>query len=137
MYAKARQIGKTYTEVVDFGPFYVCNFDGEKGTSRGQFPAVGKATNQIHNMFEDEFDKPVITMTSGSTFMTIRVSDDIKGFSVPTFCTEWINKKIPHTGAEGGGHEHAGSIKFVEYARKEVSKLFIDYLKEIAQKNKN
>lgn len=132
MYEKVKVIGKAYSKVEDVGAFYIVDFDGEKGTSRGQFPAVGKSTNQIHKMFEEELDKPVITMTQGSTFLTIRVSDDIKGFSVPEFCSEWINKKIPHTGAEGGGHEHAGSIKFVEYARDEVISLFKDYLKTIA-----
>lgn len=134
MYAGVRKIGEHYTKIEDYGPFYVCDFDGEKGTSRGQFPAVGKATNQIHNMFENKLDKPVITMTNGSTFLTIRVGDDIKGFSVPEFCSEWINKKIPHTGAEGGGHEHAGSVKFVEYAREEVLDLFREYLRDIAKK---
>ena len=132
MYAKTRRIGKHYTKVEDFGPFYVCDFDGEKGTLRGQFPAVGKSTNQIHSMFEEELDKPVVTMTSGSTFLTIRVSDEIKGFSVPYFCSEWIDKRISHTGAEGGGHEHAGSVKFVEYARDEVIGLFKEYLREIS-----
>jgi RecJ-like exonuclease len=134
LYAKTRQIGKAYSKVTDYGKFYVVEFDGEKGTSRGQFPAVGKSTNLIHAMHEEELDKPVVTMTNGSTFLTIRVGDDIKGFSVPFFCTEWIDKKIPHTGAEGGGHEHAGSVKFVEYAREEVINLFKDYLKEINDK---
>lgn len=133
-FKETRSIGKHYSNVIDMGKFYVVEFDGEKGTSRGQFPAVGLATNQIHAMFEEELDKPVVTMTEGSTFLTIRVGDDIKGFSVPEFCTEWINKKIPHTGADGGGHEHAGSVKFVEYARKEVIALFKEYLKDIATK---
>lgn len=134
LYDKVKVIGKHYSVVEDFGPFYVVSFDGEKGTSRGQFPAVGKSTNQVHSMFEEELDKPVVTMTNGSTFLTIRVGDDIKGFSVPYFCSEWINKKIPFTGAEGGGHEHAGSVKFVEYARDEVINLFKEYLHEIAKK---
>jgi RecJ-like exonuclease len=133
LYEKVRTIGKHYSKVEDYGPFYVVEFDGEKGTSRGQFPAVGKSTNEIHNMFEEKLDKPVITMTNGSTFLTIRVGDSIQGFSVPYFCTEWINKKIPFTGAEGGGHEHAGSIKFVEYAKDDVIGLFKEYLKEISK----
>lgn len=131
LYAKTKKIGKAFAKVNDYGKFYVVEFDGEKGTSRGQFPAVGKSTNLIHSMFEEELDKPVITMTSGSTFLTIRVSDDITGFSVPAFCTEWIDTKIPQTGAEGGGHEHAGSIKFVEYARNDVINLFKEYLHHI------
>ena len=134
LYEKVKKIGKAYSTVEDYNTCYIVHFDGEKGTSRGQFPAVGKATNQIHKMFEEELDKPIITMTSGSTFLTIRVSDEIKGFSVPEFCSQWIDVKIPETGAEGGGHEHAGSIKFVEYARDDVIELFRQYLKYIAEK---
>jgi len=127
-------IGKHYSKVEDMGKFYLVEFEGEKGTSRGQFPAVGLATNQIHAMFEKDLDKPVITMTYGPTFLTIRVGDDIKGFSVPEFCRDWINEKIPHTGADGGGHEHAGSVKFVEYAKDEVLDLFKKYIADIAKK---
>ena len=133
-FAETKAIGKHYSKVTDLGKIYLVEFEGEKGTSRGQFPAVGLATNQIHAMFEKELDKPVITMTTGSTFLTIRVGDDIKGFSVPSFCTEWIQKKIPHTGADGGGHEHAGSVKFVEYAKEEVLNLFKEYVKDIESK---
>ncbi len=133
-YNRVKKIAKHYSIIDDFGSFYVVNFDGERGTSRGEFPAVGKSTNQVHTMFESELDKPVITMTTGSTFLTIRVSDAIKGFSVPEFCSEWIDKKIPFTGAEGGGHEHAGSVKFVEYAKEDVINLFKEYLREIAIK---
>jgi RecJ-like exonuclease len=132
-FEKVKNIARHYSVIEDFGNFYLVNFDGEKGTSRGEFPAVGKSTNQVHKMFEDELDKPVITITSGSTFLTIRVSDSIKEFSVPYFCTNWIDKKIPFTGAEGGGHEKAGSIKFVEYAREEIITLFKKYLKEISK----
>lgn len=131
-FARVRKIAKHYSEVEDYGPFYVCHFDGEKGTGRGQFPAIGLSTNEVHRMFEEDLDKPVITMTSGSTFLTIRVGDAIKGFSVPTFCT-MIDRDIPHTAAEGGGHEHAGSVKFVEYGREEVIEEFKKYLKYIAE----
>ena len=133
LYNKTRLIGKSYSTVEDFGPFYVVQFDGEKGTARGQYPAVGKSTNLIHAQFEQELDKPVITMTSGSTFLTIRVGDDVKGFSVPQFCSDILDGPLKHTGAEGGGHEHAGSIKFVEYAKEEVVNSFLDYLKGIAK----
>ncbi|MFP4402693.1 MAG: DHH family phosphoesterase [Candidatus Nanoarchaeia archaeon] len=133
LYEKTRRIGKTYSTVEDFGPFYVVQFDGEKGTARGQYPAVGKSTNLIHAMFEEELDKPVVTMTSGSTFLTIRVGDDVKEFSIPQFCTDILEEELKHTGAEGGGHEHAGSVKFVEYAREEVIGAFLKYLKKSAE----
>ena len=132
-YNAVRKIADFYSKIEDYGAFYLVEFDGEKGTSRGQYPAVGKATNKVHLYFEEKLDKPIITMTYGSTFLTIRVSDSIKGFSVPSFCSQWIDVKIPHTSAQGGGHEHAGSVKFVEYAKLEVVELFKEYVKEIAK----
>ena len=42
--------------------------------------------------------------------------------------------KKPYLRAEGGGHERAGSIKFVEYARTELIQDFKAYLKELAKK---
>lgn len=132
-FEKVKAIAKHYSEIEDLGPFFVAHFDGEKGTVRGEFPAIGKSTNQVHKMFELQLEKPVITMTSGSTFLTIRVSDGIKNFSVPQFCSI-AAKDIPFTGVEGGGHEKAGSVKFVEYGREEVIKAFKNYLKEVAKK---
>lgn len=132
-YSAVEKVAKHYTEKEDFGPFYLMHFDGEKGTIRGEYPAIGKSTNHIHRVFETEADKPVITMTTGSTFMTIRVSDPIKEFSVPEFAS-WVSEKMPYTYAEGGGHEKAGSVKFVEYGRQEVIKAFKEYVSEIAKK---
>lgn len=133
-YSKVEKIAKHYSLKKDFGNFYLIHFDGEKGTSRGEYPAIGKSTNHIHRVFESELDKPIITVTTGSTFMTIRVSDGISNFSVPEFCSI-IGETHPHTGAEGGGHEHAGSVKFVEYGKEEVINEFFSYVESVSKKN--
>ena len=133
-YDKTEKVGKHYSEKKDFGKFYLMTFNGEKGTFRGDYPAIGKATNHIHRVFEQEMDKPVITVTHGTTFMTIRVSDAIKGFSVPEFVSQMF-KKLPHINANGGGHEHAGSVRFVEFGRDEIFDLFNKYLLSVNKKN--
>lgn len=130
LYESRWQVAKHYTEKIDFGKFYLVLFDGEKGTNRGEYPAIGKSTNHIHRKFEEELDKPIITATHGTTFMTIRCSDPIEKFSVPEFCSKYAHK-MKHTGAEGGGHEKAGSVKFVEYGREEIISAFKKYLEEL------
>lgn len=132
-YDATMKVAEHYTEKEDYGAFYLMHFDGERGTSRGEYPAIGKTTNHIHKTFEERLDKPVITMTSGSTFLTIRVSDAINHFSVPEFCSI-VSEKMSYTYAEGGGHEKAGSVKFVEYGRLDVIAEFKKYVKAVSEK---
>lgn len=132
-YAAVEKVANKYVNKTDFGSFYMIDFDGEKGTFRGEYPAIGKSTNHIHKTFEEKLDKPIVTVTHGTTFMTIRVSDGIKGFSVPEF-VQIVFDKTPYANANGGGHEHAGSVRFVEYAREDIFDLFKKYLKDISKK---
>ncbi|MFW5704801.1 MAG: DHH family phosphoesterase [Nanoarchaeota archaeon] len=133
-YEAVYEVAKHYSEKQDFGPFYLMLFNGEYGTYRGEYPAIGKSTNHIHAQFEKELDKPVITATFGSTFLTIRASDAVKEISIPDFAKNTA-KKMTYANADGGGHERAGSIKFVEYARDDIVKAFKNYLKDLAKKN--
>ena len=135
-YSAVEKVAKGYSEKEDFGAFYLNSFNGEKGTFRGGYPAIGKSTNHIHKVFENELDKPILTITHGSTFMTIRVSDEIKNFSVPEF-VQIVFEKLPNINANGGGHEHAGSVRFVEYGKEDVMKLFKEYLVEVNKKQQD
>ncbi|MCA9486519.1 hypothetical protein H6501_02580 [Candidatus Woesearchaeota archaeon] len=130
-YKQVEEVAQYYAEKEDFGPFYLIHFDGEKGTNRGEYPAVGKTTNHIHKIFEQGLDKPIVTATSGSTFLTVRVSDGISRISIPEFAGQ-IMREHPYTRAEGGGHERAGSVKFVEYGRTKVMEEFKAYLRKVA-----
>ena len=132
LYENRWQVASHYCEKIDFGPFYLMLFDGEKGTNRGEYPAIGKSTNHIHRKFEETLDKPVVTGTFGSTFLTIRAAEEIKNFNIPLFCRDYVHP-LRYTGAEGGGHEYAGSVKFVEYGRSEVIELFKKYLEKLAK----
>lgn len=129
-YKAVEKVANHYAEKKDFGGFYLISFDGEKGTFRGEYPAIGKGTNHIHKLYEEKMDKPIVTMTHGTTFMTIRVSDEILPFSVPEF-VQIVFKELPNANANGGGHEHAGSVRFIEYAREDIMKLFEKYLVDV------
>ncbi len=132
-YDMVEKVATEFAEIKDYGNFYLISFDGEKGTFRGDYPQIGKSTNHIHKTFEAKQDKPIVTMTHGSTFMTLRVSDKIKNFEVPTF-VQMVFKELPNLNANGGGHEHAGSVRFIEYGREKVLLLFDKYLKEVNSK---
>jgi RecJ-like exonuclease len=133
-YSQLWKVAEHYSKVEDYGKFYLVAFDGELGVARGEYPAVGKSTNHVHAKFEEKLDKPVITMTYGPTFVTIRVADAINGFAISEF-VEMVKKDVPFTAADGGGHERVGSIKFVEYGRDDVIALFKKYLKEVNKRN--
>lgn len=133
-YSAVLKVARHYANKIDFGKFYMYDFDGERGTFRGEYPAIGKSTNHIHRIFEEEADKPIVTVTHGTTFMTIRVSDGVKNFSVPEF-VQMVFERVPNANANGGGHEHAGSVRFVEFAREEIFNLFKEYLEQVNSKN--
>ena len=128
-----KAVANHYAEKKDFGKFYLISFDGERGTFRGEYPAIGKATNHIHKLYEAKMNKPIVTLTHGTTFMTIRVSDEILPFSVPEF-VQIVFKELANANANGGGHEHAGSVRFIEYAREDIMQLFEKYLIEVHNK---
>jgi RecJ-like exonuclease len=133
LYEGVYKTAKKYAVVEDFGPYYLVSFDGEKGTQRGEYPAIGKSTNHIHRTFESELPKPIITMTYGPTFITLRISDAVKNFAISEF-VDRIYDKMAHARVDGGGHEHAGSVKFIEYGKEEVISAFKDFVKEVAKK---
>lgn len=133
-YDAVSKVARHYANKKDYGKFYLVDFDGERGTFRGEYPAIGKSTNHIHKIFAKECDKPIITLTHGTTFMTIRVADEINHFSVPEFVQK-VFEKVPFANANGGGHERAGSVRFVEYAREDIMKLFDEYLVDVNKKN--
>ena len=129
-YKKVLNIAREFIEKKEFSGFDLFLFDGEKGTNRGEYPQIGKATNHIHRTFESENKKPIITATYGSNFITIRCSDIIENFSVIDFCN-LLGEKHKNLGAEGGGHKKAGSVKFVEYSKEKVIEIFLNYLKSL------
>ena len=61
-------------------------------------------------------DKPIVTLGNGPDFGVVRATDavnEIFGFSVNTIVDD-LKLEIPQAGIDGGGHECAGSIKYVE-----------------------
>ena len=92
--------------------------DVEKFAHKFTFPAPGKTCGFVHDKIVKELgeDKPIVTLGNGPDFGVVRATDavnEIFGFSVNTIVDD-LKLEIPQAGIDGGGHECAGSIKYVE-----------------------
>ena len=98
--------------------------DVEKYAHKFTFPAPGKTCGFVHDKIVREIgeDKPIITLGHGPDFGVLRATDSVHklfGFNVNNIVIS-LADKIPQAGIDGGGHECAGSIKYIEGLGKEV-----------------
>jgi RecJ-like exonuclease len=98
--------------------------DVEKYAHKFTFPAPGKTCGFVHDKIVKELgeDKPIITLGHGPDFGVLRATDTVHqlfGFNVNNIVIS-LADKIPQAGIDGGGHECAGSIKYIEGLGKEV-----------------
>lgn len=102
--------------------------DVEKYAHKFTFPAPGKTCGYVHDQMVQEYgeETPIITLAYGPDFGVIRATDAVNemfGFNLNTIILKLI-EEIPEAGVDGGGHECAGSLKFVEGLSKEVLQAF-------------
>ncbi len=98
--------------------------DVEKYAHKFTFPAPGKTCGYVHDQMVQKYgeEKPIITLAYGPDFGVIRATDavnEIFGFNLNNIVSK-LMEEIPEAGVDGGGHECAGSLKFVEGLSKEV-----------------
>ena len=109
--------------------------DVEKYAHKFTYPAPGKTTGYVHDKLvqEKSEEEPIMTLANGPDFAVIRATEVIKNdyeFNLNNVITK-IQEEIPQAGADGGGHEVAGSLKFVEGLQEEVLELFINEVKNL------
>lgn len=109
--------------------------DVEKYAHKFTYPAPGKTTGYVHDKIVQEKgeDQPIMTLANGPDFAVLRATEVIKNdfdFNLNNVITK-IQQDLPQAGADGGGHEVAGSLKFVEGLRDEVLELFIKEVKDL------
>ncbi|GCC11769.1 hypothetical protein IPdc08_01828 [archaeon] len=77
----------------------------------------------LHDIKAKENSKRrTVTLAYGPDFVILRATEDVSrdmGLNVNIFVKE-LSEELPQAGIDGGGHEVAGSIKFVEGYRKPV-----------------
>lgn len=98
--------------------------DVEKFAHKFTFPAPGKTCGFVHDKIVKEIgeDRPIITLGHGPDFGVIRATDVVNekfGFNINNIIAD-LAKDIPSAGIDGGGHECAGSVKYIEGLGEEV-----------------
>jgi len=102
--------------------------DVEKYAFKFTYPAPGKTTGYVHDTIVKKYgeETPIVTLAYGPDFGVIRATNavnEVFGFNLNTIITKLIGE-IPEAGIDGGGHECAGSLKFVEGLSKRVLEAF-------------
>ena len=116
---------------------YVNMLDVEKYAHKFTFPAPGKTCGFVHDRIIKELgeDKPIVTLGHGPDFGVFRATDAVNehyGFNVNDIVTA-IAEKVPQAGVDGGGHECAGSIKFIEGLGEEVLFKVIEEIQSLSK----
>jgi RecJ-like exonuclease len=98
--------------------------DVEKYAHKFTYPAPGKTTGFVHDKMVKKYGEeiPVVTLSYGPDFGVIRATDAVNekfGFNLNTIILK-LADEIPEAGIDGGGHECAGSLKYVEGLSKKV-----------------
>lgn len=117
--AKQEKIGKTTFQSIEID---------ETFPGFGFFPKPGRAVGLIHDNYQKE-KKVTNLVTAGimKTAITLRATDEAN-FSVHELL-KLLQKKLPNSFADGGGHKNAGSITFIPGRKKEVVMVLKDFIK--------
>jgi len=89
-----------------------------------EYPSPGKTVGIAHKMNKG----PRITLGFSKDMITFRI--DGVPFSVVN-ALKALKKKIPYGNINGGGHNYAGTIKFIPAVEKEVRKELIKHIKSV------
>ncbi|MFW9921967.1 MAG: OB-fold nucleic acid binding domain-containing protein [Candidatus Thorarchaeota archaeon] len=102
--------------------------DVERFARKFEFPSPGKTTGAVHDtLCKENPNKAVITLGLGPDFVVLRSQGVLINF--PKIITN-LKKKLPQAGADGGGHEVVGTVKFIEGMQVEV----LEFLKKAFSK---
>ena len=112
--------------------------DVEKFAHKFTFPAPGKTCGFVHDHVIKELgeDEPIVTLGHGPDFGVFRATDAVNeqyGFNVNEIVTKMI-EKVPQAGVDGGGHECAGSIKYIEGLGDEVLYKVVEEIQSLSKK---
>jgi archaea-specific RecJ-like exonuclease len=103
-------------------------------TQRGKYPTPGKVLGMVHDHLVDEKDpQPVLSLGYFLDGVIIRATHPV--LPVPSLLTK-LQNELPLANVDGGGHEQAGSLKFLpaycnqvkKFIRAELKNARVDHL---------
>ena len=117
---------------------YFILIDVEKFAHKFTFPAPGKTCGFVHDRMVKSLgeDKPIVTLGHGPDFGVFRATDAVNeqyGFNVNEIVTV-MTERVPQAGIDGGGHECAGSIKYIEGLGEEVLYKVVEEIQSLSKK---
>lgn len=109
--------------------------DITKYTHKFTFPAAGKTCGFLHDSVVSQKSEgdSIVTLAKGSDFTVMRAtnpSNEVYGFSVNTLI-DILSERIPEAGVDGGGHECAGTVKFLEGLSDKVLSLLVEEITKL------
>ena len=116
---------------------YFNMIDVEKFAHKFTFPAPGKTCGFVHDRMIKEIgeDKPIVTLGHGPDFGVFRATDAVNeefGFNVNDIVSN-LAVNIPSAGVDGGGHECAGSVKYIEGLGEEILSEIVNEVKSLSK----
>ena len=115
-----------YSEHKRLGEIQLVKLELSKIFGFGEYPPSGKATGMVFDSLNEKLHK-LIVLGIGEDYITIRTN--AQGFDLNTMI-EKMRAKLAHAQIEGGGHEVAGTVKFIQAAKQEVLNFIEAYLSE-------
>ena len=109
--------------------------DVELYSHRFTFPAPGKTCGFVHDAMVQKHgeERPIVTLAYGPDFGVIRATDAVNekfGFNLNEVVWK-LADAIPEAGIDGGGHECAGSLKYLEGLSKKVLGAFAEEIADL------
>jgi len=118
-----------YLRTIEINNVTFSYIDLEKYTLRFTYPTPGKVIGLIHDSVAKERENAVLTIGYLSDMIIIRATKPV--FPVSKIIST-LKQKLPQANVEGGGHEQAGSIKFVPAHLEAIIELIKEELKTIS-----
>jgi len=127
-----------HVKEVNYGDLKVIYIDVEKFAYKFEYPAPGKTVGLVHDYYKNKYKGPIVSVGHGPDFIILRANEKSVelGFDVIKLC-KFLEEKVPDAGVLGGGHEDAGSIKFIEGRKDKIMKSLDVYFKTLMNINRD
>jgi archaea-specific RecJ-like exonuclease len=118
-----------YLRTQDINGIIFSTIDIAKYTMKFTYPTTGKVISQIHEIVSTENEgKPVLSVGYMEDSISIRANQPVLPLQT---IIENLKVKYPNANVEGGGHEMAGTFRFVSAHRDEILEAVKSMVKEV------
>jgi RecJ-like exonuclease len=118
-----------YLRTMEINGITFSYIDLEKYTLRFTYPTPGKVLGLIHDTVAKDRENAVLTIGYLSDMIIIRATKPV--FPVSKIISV-LRQKLPQANVDGGGHEQAGTIKFVPAHLEAIIEIIKDELRKIS-----